>query len=176
MCCFRLHISSSWNDITNGPGLLHLSAIPSHVWFVLGQLRDSPAGCEWLQQLWVSHPHAAPSRTRETLPAAALKDEKVPLSRRPMLYYISLILVGLCAHLWTNPCGQRDWMASRLPPITAKSWNCSWAGKLRLSRKRETRIDAGETKNSCLLQQLQGSQTTKNRKPPEVSRWKWEQS
>lgn len=138
------------------PGLLHLSAIPTHFRFVLRQLRDFPAGCEWLQQLWVSHPHDTPSRTRGTLPAFSLKDEKVPLSWRPMLHCISLILVGLCAHLRTNPMASEiGWPADFHQSQPSLGIRVGLEHKL--SGKRETRIDDGETKNSCLLQQLQGT-------------------
>lgn len=81
---------------------------------------------------------------------------------------LSLILIGLCTHLWANPCVQRDWIASWFKPITTQFWNYSWTETLRLSKKkRETRINAGETTNRCLLQQQTGiSQTSKNKESP----------
>lgn len=49
---------------------------------------------------------------------------------------LSLILIGLCTHLWANPCVQRDWIASWFKPITTQFWNYSWTETLRLSKKK----------------------------------------
>lgn len=136
--------------------------------------RDSPAGCEWLQLLWASCSHTTPSRTREASPVAAPEHEKVPLSLGQMSHYIPMILVGSCAHLWANSCGQGDWIDNRLQPslgivVGLVHWRCQEKG--------ETRINAWETTNKCLLQQsTKNSQTSKNRKLTEVVRQKWKQS
>lgn len=113
------------------------------------------ANCFSSFELHILTPHPTTSKRKEILPMAPPEDEKVPLSLKLMLHQL-YNSEALFAYLWTNPCGQGDWIASRLETITAKCWNWSWTGTLRLSGHKVN-------KNRCWKDNKQMSTSTVNK-------------